>query len=84
MTISEGTELERRCSVNNCPEPAVTSDSGEIGQWVIVIPYCAEHARELEEGTPLGSVGLDASRLEVRPREGTEPQPGGGRIPGID
>jgi len=70
------------CSVNRCPQRALTSESGEIGQWIVVIPYCEEHANELRHGTPLGGVGLDSSRLQVAPLDEAKPQPGG-RLPGI-
>jgi hypothetical protein len=38
--------------------------------------FCAEHARELEKGLPLGGVSLDPARIEILPRPWTEPKIG--------
>jgi hypothetical protein len=71
------------CSVNRCPSRAITSESGRVGEWIVVIPYCEEHDNERRNGTPLGGVGLDAGRLQVGAIDEAMPQPGG-RLPGID
>ncbi|MPZ48681.1 MAG: hypothetical protein GEU75_05105 [Dehalococcoidia bacterium] len=71
----ESTQQETRalCSVSNCPQPATTSEKAESEHWRVVIHYCDEHAREINEGTPLGPVGLEGGRLEVRSRGIEEP-----------
>jgi hypothetical protein len=69
------------CSINRCPNRAMTSVSGQVGQWIIVISYCEEHGNESAHSTPLGGVGLDSSRLQVAPVDETMPQTGG-RFPG--
>lgn len=71
------------CSVRHCPNRALTSESGRVGEWIIVIPYCEEHGNELRHGTPLGGVGLDSSRLQVAAVDAAMPE-AGGRLPGID
>jgi hypothetical protein len=81
--ITVASEDVRLCGVINCSERAVTSESGEVGRWIVVIPYCQEHARELAKGTPLGAVGLDSSRVLIAPVEAATPKPGS-RLPGMD
>jgi hypothetical protein len=76
MTIAD----DRICSIGACREPAVDSDQDEVGPWLVTIFYCAEHARERDEGTPLGAAGVDTSRVLVEPVSGSEPQ-SGGRMP---
>jgi len=71
------------CCITNCPERAVTSESGAIGQWIVVLPYCDEHGRDAREGTPLGGVGIDSSRVLTSPSDEAMPQVNG-RLPGID
>jgi hypothetical protein len=71
------------CCITHCPERAVTAQSGSVGQWIVVLPYCEEHGRDAREGTPLGGVGLDSSRILTAPVDEAVPQVGG-RFPGID
>jgi hypothetical protein len=54
------------CSVNDCPRHATHREEGASRHWRMTIFYCAEHARELLEGTPLGYVGLDPARVHLR------------------
>ena len=79
MTLVDDKPL---CSITACPEPAVDSDQDEVGPWLVTIFYCSEHARERDEGTPLGPVGVDSSRVRVEALGTSEPQ-AGGRSPGI-
>ena len=71
------------CCITHCPERAVTAQSGPIGQWIVVLPYCEEHGRDAREGTPLGGVGIDSSRVLTSPSDEAVPQVDG-RLPGID
>ena len=64
---------DQLCSLNNCPNKAVDHDAGDVGPWVVTLFYCDEHARHLREGTPLGPLGLDSSRLRVEATETSEP-----------
>jgi hypothetical protein len=80
MTLTDDAPL---CSISACPEPAVDSDQGEVGSWLVTIFYCTEHGRERDEGTPLGPVGIDSRRVRVEPLGVSEPQPGSNRFPGI-
>lgn len=68
---------ERLCSLHNCPSEAVRVEEGKVGRWRVRIFYCYEHARALEQGTPLGPLGIDPSRLDVEPVGVSEPRPGG-------
>lgn len=70
------------CSVRACPQPAIASEQGEVGHWLVTVYYCDEHARELAEGTPLGPVGIDSARVEIAPIGESEPRTGG-LFPGI-
>jgi hypothetical protein len=65
------------CSVKACPQQAIIKEVAESKHWRIAIRYCAEHARELREGIPLGPVGLDPSCLEIEPVGTKEPDTGG-------
>jgi hypothetical protein len=60
------------CSVENCPQAATESELAESEHWTVVMPLCDEHARELRKGTPLGPVGLDPCRFEVKSKGTTE------------
>jgi hypothetical protein len=77
------TNQDLLCSVTNCPLRAVSSESGTVGDWIIEVFYCEEHANEKAHGTPLGAVGLDSCRLRVTAVQDAMPEPGG-RLPGID
>ena len=70
------------CSVRACESPAVESEQGEVGRWLVTVYYCGEHARELAEGTPLGPVGIDSARVDIAPIGASEPRTGG-RFPGV-
>lgn len=72
------------CSVNLCLSPAVTTEHARVGHWYVTIFYCDEHARELEQGTPLGPVGLDQRKIRIEPLGAVVPSPQPGRMPGID
>jgi hypothetical protein len=61
----------------NCPLPADSFEEGEIGPWKIRIYYCSEHRRERENGTPMGGLGIDGSRVMFTPTEESMPLPGG-------
>jgi hypothetical protein len=76
-------EVRETCSVNHCLSPAVHSEHGTVGHWYVTVFYCAEHHRELEAGTPLGPLGVDAAKLRVEPVEGSEIPPVTNRFPGI-
>ena len=79
----EAPNEDRLCSLNRCASKAVDHDIGDVGPWVVTVFYCREHARQLREGTPLGPVGIDSSRVLVEPTGTTEPvRPS--RFPGID
>jgi hypothetical protein len=77
MNPGQSSRLERLCCLLNCPNTAVTTEEGELEHWRVSIAYCDEHARELRQGTPLGPVGIDSSRVEVRPKGVAGPQTGG-------
>ena len=70
------------CSINSCPNPATTEEVGESEHWRFVVHYCQEHQREIEKGTPVGPVGIDVTRIEVRAL-GTEEPALGGIMPSI-
>jgi hypothetical protein len=73
------------CSIQNCPAPATTSETGEVaGHWYVTIFYCDEHAREMREGTPLGPTGIDPAKLRIEPVGRRIPSMQPGRFPGID
>ena len=55
------------CSMNNCPQTAVHGESAASEHWLVTILYCAEHYRELRQGTPLGPLGVDPARVVVEP-----------------
>jgi hypothetical protein len=78
------TESRETCSVNFCPAPAVHTEYGEVGHWFVTIFYCDEHANTLKEGTPLGPVGIDVSKLRVEPLGTDVPPSPQSRTPGID
>jgi hypothetical protein len=71
------------CSMNQCPNPAVSEDQGRVGGWDVTIFYCHEHAREMREGTPVGPLGIDASKVRIDPVGAGEPATRPGRFPGI-
>ena len=68
-------DRERRCALFYCPGPAVSAVEGVVGQWLISIPLCWEHARQLREGTPLGALPVDKGRFEVRALDEATPEP---------
>ena len=71
------TEITGLCSVNNCPRPATSREVGESTRWLFFVQYCDEHQRQAELGTPLGPVGINASRVEVHAKGVEEPAVGG-------
>jgi hypothetical protein len=71
------------CSINRCPQNAVTREDGRIGSWFVTIHYCHEHAREMREATPVGPLGIDPAKLEVKPAGTDQPSSTTGRFPGI-
>ena len=70
-------EAHRLCCISNCPLPGTDMERSESEHWTVIIHYCHEHARELHQGTPLGPVGVDPSRLEVEPKGTKVPEIGG-------
>jgi hypothetical protein len=71
------------CCVKHCPRRAVSSESGRIGQWIVLISYCDEHANEVAHDEPMGGVGLDSSRLRILAVPEALPEVGG-RFAGLD
>ena len=66
------TESELRpCSIRDCPRDAVFTEMGDLRNWAVLVHYCDEHARELEKGVPMGGLGIDGSRVEFRPHDGS-------------
>lgn len=55
------------CSVNLCPNPSEHQETAETAHWRFTVHYCREHYRELENGTPLGPLGLDAAHVTIEP-----------------
>jgi hypothetical protein len=70
-------EITGPCSINHCPRPATHHEVGESTHWRFFVQYCDEHHREAELGTPLGPVGIDASRVQVHAKGVEEPATGG-------
>ena len=64
---------DKSCSISNCPLPATATEVGESEHWRFTVYYCHEHARETGQGTPLGPVGIDATRVEVSARGNEDP-----------
>jgi hypothetical protein len=60
------------CSINLCPNPAMHEEMVEGRHWRFTVRYCREHHRELENGTPLGPLGIDASHVSVEALGTTE------------
>lgn len=71
------------CSMNACPRPATYEETGESAHWRFVVHYCAEHYRAIEKGTPLGPVGIDVTRVDVRSLGTDEPVAGNGIMPSV-
>ena len=55
------------CSVNLCENKATEEEHGDLPHWRVTIHYCREHARELEQGTPIGPLGIDPARVRIEP-----------------
>ena len=70
-------QMTNSCSINNCPNTAVSEEIGESAHWLYVVHYCQEHHRQIEKGTPVGPVGIDVTRIEVRAKGVEEPVVGG-------
>lgn len=64
------------CCVLHCPNSATHVVEGTLGQWIVAAHFCREHERELSVGTPMGGVGIDACRLQVRPQDSALPSTG--------
>ncbi len=79
----EESKTRETCSINGCPSAAVHTEFGEVGGWFVTIFYCDEHARQMREGTPLGPVGIDSSKLRVEPLGSDTQQSPENRFPGI-
>lgn len=77
-------ETRETCSISRCLSPAVHSEYGEVGHWFVTIFYCEEHYRELEQGVPLGPIGVDPAYVRVESTGRTEIPQGKSRFPGID
>jgi hypothetical protein len=54
------------CSINFCINPGVHEESAASAHWLFTVHYCAEHHREIANGTPLGPVGVDPTRVKVQ------------------
>ncbi len=76
--------IRETCSISRCMSPAVHSEYGQVGHWFVTIFYCDEHARELNEGDPLGPIGIDSSRVRIESYDDQEIPNGSSRFPGID
>jgi hypothetical protein len=76
-------ETRETCSISRCLSPAVHSEHGRVGHWYVTIFYCDEHARELQQGTPLGPIGVDTERLRVEPVGDKDTPQVTNRFPGI-
>jgi hypothetical protein len=70
-------DISGLCSINACTRPATHEERGESAHWRFTVRYCDEHHREIEQGTPVGPVGIDASRIEVEAKGADEPSTGG-------
>ena len=55
------------CSINLCTNPAVHSEVAQSNHWRFTVHYCAEHHRQIANGTPLGPLGIDASHVTIEP-----------------
>lgn len=62
------------CCVTHCPNQGPHIVENSLGQWIITAHFCREHERERLVGTPMGGVGIDPCRLQVRPQETAEPK----------
>jgi hypothetical protein len=60
------------CSINLCGNPGVHEESVASSHWLFTVHYCREHHREISNGTPLGPLGIDASRVTVQALGTTE------------
>jgi hypothetical protein len=76
-------EARETCSVSRCVRPAIHTEHGQIGHWYVAIFYCAEHWRELSEGTPLGAIGIDNGRVRIESVDTDETPPVTNRFPGL-
>ena len=71
-------ETEHRpCSITACPLPSIEIEEAISEHWRFQVSYCAEHAREIRKGVPVGPVGLDPTRIVIEPLGTAEPQPSG-------
>jgi hypothetical protein len=73
----ENQESPPICCIQACPATATSVELGETANWLVFLPYCDEHAREIEKGTPVGPVGIDSSRVQIVPRGRSEPNTAG-------
>lgn len=80
MTESETRE---NCSISRCVRPGLHTESGTVGHWSVTIFYCDEHHRELEQGTPLGPIGVDPAHVRIESTGRSDIPDGGNRFPGI-
>jgi hypothetical protein len=60
------------CSVNLCPNAGTYEETAQTQHWRFIVHYCHEHHRELENGTPLGPLGLDCTHVTIEPLGTTE------------
>lgn len=59
--------MSANCSINLCPNLGEHDETVEGSHWRFIVHYCREHHREIEEGTPLGPLGLDLRHVTVEP-----------------
>lgn len=81
--MTTNSETHETCSISRCTSPAVHSEYGQVGHWFVTFFYCHEHSRELQEGTPLGPIGVDPEHIRIESMDGNETPQVTNRFPGI-